>query len=159
MLVIPEFWRSEIWHPLTVHFPIVLLIIAPLLYIVSLIIRRQAWTEVSYVLLWLGTLGAWIAVYTGNIADSVVSREICDPMVLETHETNAYIVAGIFSGASVLAFINRLRFWSKWFHIGLVTLLLVGSGFLAYTGHLGAQLVYQQGAGVYHPTDDCSEFE
>jgi uncharacterized protein (DUF2237 family) len=39
-----------------------------------------------------------------------------------------------------------------------VILSLVGSGFLIYTGHLGASLVYQQAAGVHIPSDDCSEF-
>jgi putative Mn2+ efflux pump MntP len=39
-----------------------------------------------------------------------------------------------------------------------VVLALVGSGFLAYTGHLGATLVYQQAAGVHIPSEDCHEF-
>lgn len=37
-------------------------------------------------------------------------------------------------------------------------LMLIGSGYLVYIRHLGAQLVYQQAAGVYHPSEDCSEF-
>ena len=40
----------------------------------------------------------------------------------------------------------------------LVFLLLAGSGTLAYVGHLGAELVYQQAAGVNIPSKDCSEF-
>jgi len=45
---------------------------------------------------------------------------------------------------------------TEWAVIGL---LLVGSGYVAYTAHLGASLVYQQGAAVYEPTAGCSEFE
>jgi uncharacterized membrane protein len=38
---------------------------------------------------------------------------------------------------------------------GLLVAALFG---VLYTGHLGASLVYQQGAGTYKPSVDCSEF-
>jgi uncharacterized membrane protein len=109
----------------------------------------------------IGTVGAWLAIYTGNLADPVVSREICDPTVLRTHEANAYMVGWSFSVASVLAAIEY--FWvltklKKMLKLFVVAITIFGSGFLIYTGHLGATLVYQQGAGVYAPSEDCSEF-
>jgi len=52
--------------------------------------------------------------------------------------------------------------WTEFFSgaSALIILILVitGSGFLSYTGHLGAGLVYQQAAGVYTPSEDCNEF-
>lgn len=162
MEVIPEFWRMEIWHPLSVHLPVAALIIATVLLIVAKIIKRNSWKEVSYVLLILGTLGAWLAVYTGHLADDTISREICDPTILETHEFNSYIVAWLFTAASVLAIADMagfLRKLQKWVFGAIVALMLVGSGFLVYSGHLGAKLVYQQAAGVYQPSENCEEFE
>jgi uncharacterized membrane protein len=81
---LPEFWRTEIWHPLTVHLPLALLIIASIFKIAGLFLKRSLWNEASAVLLAIGTVGAWIAVYTGNLADGVVSREICDGKYIGT---------------------------------------------------------------------------
>jgi len=109
----------------------------------------------------MGTFGIWIAIYTGNLADSVVARKICDPTVLETHESNAYIVAWIFSIVSTIIILEYFGFLKKiknQLKIALVVLSIIGSGALIYTGHLGATLVYQQAAGVHVPSKDCSEF-
>ena len=114
-----------------------------------------------HVLLVIGTIGLWAAIYTGDLAESIVSRQICDPTVLKAHETNAYVGGWIFSAASaliILSYYGLLRKMKNLIHIAVVILSLVGSGFLIYTGHLGASLVYQQAAGVHIPSDDCSEF-
>lgn len=159
---IPDFWRAEVWHPLSVHFPIALLIFATVSYILSLFIKEQkAWSFMAKVLLIFGVLAAWIGIYTGNMADGAVSRKICDPTVLKDHEIGAYTLSIIFSAALalfVVADFNLIKKSRKILQFVILGLLLVGSGFLVYTGHLGATVVYQQGAGVYHPSSDCSEF-
>src|SRR6056297_3867793 len=94
---LPDFWRTEIYHPLTVHLPLVALILSTFFIILSLFIKRSHWFKMGSLLLIIGTAGAWIAVYTGNMADSVVAREICDPTVLENHENTAYLVSWIFT--------------------------------------------------------------
>ncbi len=159
---IPDFWRTEIWHPLSVHFPIALLLLATLFAIVAFFVRNKQWRFNRDLLLLLGTIGAWIAVYTGSLADGIVSREICDPTMLKSHESFAFGVAWTYSAAFLLTVaikLNVLEKFKRYIEILIVVLMLAGSGLLGYTGHLGAQLVYQQGAGVYQPTEDCSEFE
>lgn len=158
---LPEFWRTEVWHPLSVHYPIALLLVALLFKILALAIKGQTWNKAGSALLLMGTIGAWIAVYTGSLADGIVSRKICDPTVLKDHENAAYTLAWIFSAALLLDFTTLgglFRRYSRALKFSTVILMLVGSGFLAYTGHLGATLVYQQGAGVYKPSEDCVEF-
>lgn len=158
---LPDFWRTEIWHPLSVHFPLTLLLLATVILIAGSLVKKKFFIETGNLLLLLGSLGAWMAIYTGNMADGIVSRQICDPTVLKNHEENAYMVAWLFSGASLfvvteyLGFVKKLK---KIIKVFVLLLALAGSGFLVYTGHLGAGLVYQQAAGVYHPSDDCSEF-
>lgn len=159
---IPDFWRAEIWHPLSIHLPLALLIAGSLFYVFSLIIRKDAWLKPAGIFVLIGTLGAWVAVYTGNLADAAVARGICDPTVLEAHEQNAWVVTGFFTAASLLIVFSWLNFWQrfkKWMYLVIIALMLAGSGFLIYTGHLGATLVYQQAAGVHQPSEDCTEFE
>lgn len=165
---LPSIWRTELWHPMVVHFPIVLLLGAALLRVVQPLFRSgtaRFTTTMSRVLLYVGTLSVWVAIYTGSLADSIVTRTLCDPTVLESHENVGFTVGVLFSAAAlldVMAVLSRGRFailkhkFMGWF----VTLLLVaGSFFLGYTAHLGASLVYQQGAAVYQPTQGCTEFE
>lgn len=160
MAVLPSFFRTETWHPLVVHFPIVLLLAATVFKIIFLCHKRDLWDFGCSVLLYSGTLGAWLAVYTGSMADVVVVRKLCDPIVLETHEHFAFLLSYLFSTASVLDILWRhvpiLKI--KLIQIAVVAAMLAGSGFLSYAGHMGASLVYQQAAGVYIPSENCEEF-
>jgi uncharacterized membrane protein len=159
---IPDFWRTEVFHPLSVHFPIALLLVAFLFKLVALWYRREVWEKGGTILLALGVIGIWIAIYTGNQADGVVSRKLCDPTILKEHENLAWTAAWLFSaGLSIdlMRFFPVSIFKSKGFLSIAVIILAIGNGVMFYTGHLGAQLVYQQAAGVYVPTSNCGEFE
>ena len=162
MNTIPEFYRTETWHPVSIHWPIVLLTIGTIFYIIGLYKNNFLYPS-AQIMLWLGVAGAWLAVYTGNLADGIVSREICDPTVLKAHENYAYAVAYLFSGAVIADLgpkvLNLKLTYRRYFYAVTLILLLSGSSILIYVGHLGGQLVYQQAAGVYKPSEDCSEFE
>ncbi len=161
MTEVPEFWRTEIWHPLSVHFPIALLIIALVFKGISIKSSNLLWQEGGGVLLLFGVITAWISVYTGEQADAVVVRSLCDPTVLEDHENTAYALSWIFTTALILDaayWKNLLNVKKPWLKFVIFFIMLVGAGFLIYTGHQGAELVYQQGAGVYHPSEDCTGF-
>ena len=160
MVELPDFWRTEVYHPLSVHFPIVLLLIATLFRIIGLWSSRITWDQGGRLLLILGVIGVWIAVYTGDLADGIVSRQLCDPTVLKDHENMAFTTAWIFTAALFLDFLRRFVefFKNRVVSIILVLLMVTGSGTLTFVGHLGAELVYQQAAGVNVPSDDCSEF-
>lgn len=160
MTELPDFWRTEVYHPLSVHFPIVLLLLATLFKIIGLWSSKVTWDHGGRVLLFLGVIGVWIAIYTGDLADGIVSRQLCDPTVLKEHENFAYTTAWIFTAALILEILTRLveLFKTRITSIILVLLMLVGSGTLAYVGHMGAELVYQQAAGVNIPSENCAEF-
>ncbi|PTX43414.1 putative membrane protein [Christiangramia gaetbulicola] len=157
---LPDFWRTEVFHPLSVHFPIVLLLMATLFKLIGLWSSKITWDHGGRFLLILGVLGVWVSIYTGNLADGIVSRQLCDPTVLKEHENFAYTTAWIFTAALaidiLMRFIDLIK--TKIVSIVLVILMIAGSGSLAYVGHLGAELVYQQAAGVNIPSEDCSEF-
>ena len=157
---LPDFWRTEVFHPLSVHFPIVLLLLATLFKLVGLWSSKITWDHGGRFLLILGVIGVWISIYTGNLADGIVSRQLCDPTVLKEHENFAYTTAWIFSIALILELLTRYidLIKTRIISVVLVLLMISGSLTLAYVGHLGAELVYQQAAGVNVPTEDCAEF-
>ncbi len=160
---LPDFWRTEVFHPLSVHFPIGLLITGFLFKIISLKYKREVWSEGSFILLLIGTVGLWIAIYTGELADGIVSRKLCDPTVLKDHQNLAYTCAWLFTSAFTLESIARYNLVNlriKSITLNWLSTILMSCGVLVlgYVGHLGATLVYQQGAGTYQPSADCSEF-
>lgn len=150
------------YHPLSVHFPVALLIIATVFIAISFFSNNSLWENSGKLLLILGSIAAWISIYTGNLADGIVSRQICDPTILKDHENFAYYTAWTFSIASLLAIVQFLiEGLRKMFVLKIFVLLamLAGSYFLIKTGHKGASVVYQQAGGVYVPSADCAEFE
>ena len=161
-----DFMRPEVWHALSVHFPIALLPFATITMLVSFFINesvRKNWQIAAGLLLFAGCLMAWISVYTGNVADGVVARKICDPTVLKDHEIAGQTMTWLFTTATLFyaAFFTKavnaqLR---KFFFYIAFLLMLTGTGYLLYTGHVGASLVYEQGAGVKNHSVDCGEYE
>lgn len=116
----------------------------------------------AVILLFIGVAAAWLSIYTGNKADGAVARTICDPTVLKDHEIGAYTSTIIFSVVALFFILNEIPLLKKGkraLQFLILTGLLAGSGYLVYAGHLGATVVYQQGAGVFHPSEDCREFE
>lgn len=160
MVELPNFWRTEVFHPLSVHFPIVLLLMATLFKFIGLWSSKITWDHGGRLMLFLGVIGVWISIYTGDLADGIVSRQLCDPTVLKEHENLAYTTAWIFSIALVIELLMRYIdiIKTKITSIFLVLLMIAGTGILMYVGHLGAELVYQQAAGVNIPSEDCTEF-
>lgn len=162
---IPSIWRTELWHPKFVHFPIVCLLLATITGIIAFLLSKNypAKAHLKFtmsLLLWCGVVFFWVTFYTGKLAYSVEVRKICDPTVLKDHLLWAYISGVIFSLAMVVDIIKRI--WiaiaSKWLMPVIVILMIAGSVFISYDAHLGASLVYQQGAGVYKPPEGCPGF-
>jgi uncharacterized membrane protein len=158
-----DFMRSEVWHALAVHFPIALLLTSTLTLLISFFLKEERsrhWQNTASGLLFIGCITAWIAVYTGNQADGMVARKICDPTILKDHEIAGQTTAYLFTSAAlvnILLFFSVLKFRIRRISIWIIFgLMLIGSGYLIYAGHLGASLVYEQGAGVKNHSVDCN---
>ena len=159
-----DFWQIDNWHPLSVHFPVAFLTFATILFVLALILkgdRKLLLKNCGTFLLYTGSVAAWISIYTGDISESAVARKICDPTVLKEHEIAAYTMAYLFSAASILNLMLHLSILTGKFTLLLrymvVLLMLVGTGYLVYVGHLGSSLVYSQGAGVKNHVVNCGE--
>jgi uncharacterized membrane protein len=164
MADIPSIWREGLWHSFLVHLPIVTLLLASIAALLKPLFSKDGHRlflgQTTFVMLVIGVLSGWIAIYTGELAYDIEVRKICDPKVLQEHQWWGY--ASLITYSIALALITGLRFMPKKFlslaRPFLLLLLAAGLIGLCYTGHLGASLVYQQGAGTYKPSPDCSEF-
>lgn len=159
-----EFMRTEVWHALAVHFPIALLPVSTITFLVSIFLKddiSRYWKVAGVFLLVAGCVMAWVSVYTGNEADGHVARKICDPTVLKDHEIAGKTTTFLFTAALAAMFLALssrvdLNLRKIFFYLGFA-LMLAGTGYLVYAGHLGAALVYRQGAGVENHVVDCGD--
>ena len=160
----PTFWRTEIWHPLSVHFPLSLLLIATIIKLTTIWLRGEQqhfWQKVGSYALYAGCVTAWITIYTGDMAEGIVSRKLCDPTILKGHENDAFNLAYFFTGAAILNLSlssKLIKVYQKPLQLLVVVLMLTGATYLIYAGHSGAKVVYQQAGGVNIPSSDCVEF-
>ncbi len=147
--------RAELFHPLLVHFPIALLVVASVVRLVHGIFRNNRFAQTilvfSWILLFLGVVSAWLAILAGEVAESIVRATLCQPDVLDHHQQLAYTTAIIFSCALVA---DIGLFWLKPSMLKsllaavLLVLYLSGAVSLVFTGSFGGSLVYDQGAAV-----------
>lgn len=152
-------WRIEILHPAVVHFPIALLLTATLLHFTAWSATKTA----SWVMLVLGAVSAWVAYLTGTWAHEVVNPNLCDPSRTHLHEEWALWASIGYSAAAIITIANKWKSADPWKGLKynraiLPLLLLVSAGAMAVAGHLGAELVYLQGAAVQMPDAECSNF-
>jgi uncharacterized membrane protein len=168
-----EMWRIELLHPTVVHFPIALLIVSTLLFLLlALFFRseravssgaRERLTFTARFLLVAGVLGAWAAVISGDTAESIVNRVICNPEVTHEHAYWAEWAAYLYSAALLAVFgdvwLARRKLVGGVLSALALLLMIAGVGALSYASHLGGSLVYQQGAAVYRASPQCTEFQ
>ena len=156
--MLPDIPSWEGLHPLVVHFPVALLVVAPALVALGLVLRvhGRGLTIGAVVLMALGTAGAWVSSWTGDAAAELARRG--GPAVLqaiERHQTAAENVRTVFTALTVL-FVAltwlpaRLdRRVSPRARLGLTIVLLAAYGgallLLVNAAHLGGLLVHEYG--------------
>ena len=146
-------------HVLIVHFPIILLLVAPILVIVSIGVpsaKRRPFLGSALTLMVLGTAMAFLAVTTGEAAMKVVGSAPDLKVAMEEHRALAETTTGLFSmltfGFMALVFAPRLlgrELESRVNTVLLAVYLLLyatGALFLIHTALQGGHLAH--GLGV-----------
>lgn len=147
--ILPD-WAPNI-HPMLVHFPIGLLIIAVLMDLLQLIKPLQSRLDFTAVLIYgIGTIGSVAAFWSGRIASETVKVSIEAQTVMNDHDDWALytmIFFLIFTAIRIGLYIFRKDqlFVSR---IVVPLFALIGAGLLVQTGELGKELVYKHGVGI-----------
>lgn len=140
----------ETLHPMVVHFPIALLLVALLFDVAALFLPKAGLTRTSLYLSALAAPGAVAAYLSGEAAEEPAENLPGIEALLERHED----LGKLLMIAAIAVLIVRLGFfWRRWHEtiagravlafFGGILAILVGA-----TGYAGGQLVYDHGAGV-----------
>ena len=134
------------YHPLVVHFPIVLILMAVFFQLLSFFIYKKEFSIATIILLFLGVLSAWLASNTFHAHPAELTGNAKD--IFETHEQMASLTWW-FSLSALIAKIGSHFFLErKWWIESLATVLLIVSAVgVSIAGHHGSMLVHMEGIG------------
>jgi|SRR5579859_445713 len=171
MLHFPPIPSWDVLHPLIIHFPIALLMIAPVFIVIGAVLtpaKGRSYLIAAMVLLLLGTAAIFIAVETGEAAGKLAERTPAMAQVLESHESLAERTQAVFSILSVI-FVALLavpwlfgradtRLTTTILPLAFLVLYSAGGVLLVNTAHNGGRLVHEFGvrAMVSSPSLDAN---
>lgn len=134
------------YHPLIVHFPIVLLLMAVVFQLISFFYFKREFSIVTLILLALGVITAWLASNTFHAMPGELSGRAKE--IFTIHEQMASLTWWFSLIALLLKIPSHFYFRQKWWTEAAVTVLLITSAVtVSIAGHHGAMLVYMQGIG------------
>jgi uncharacterized membrane protein len=133
-------------HPLVVHYPVALLTLAALLYVVAWVSRRESWAWPALWMLALGTLGAAFAVWTGLRASAgvMVAQSVRDHILIHHKQ----VMIAVFAMSAVLSsWALSARPMPRRGRAGFIVLMVAMALLLASGADYGAWMVYGYNAG------------
>ena len=150
MQFIPD-WAPNI-HPLIIHFPIALLLVAVFIDAVSIWFQK-GWLYKSALSTYLfGTLGAIAAYFTGRIAADTVSPSFNAELTMSNHSDWGLYTVVFFSIYTLLRliFIKKINPENKLIRLASLVVAIAGLYLLLRTGDLGGKLVFKYGVGQFN---------
>jgi uncharacterized membrane protein len=134
------------YHPIFVHFPIVLWLASLLFELLAVWRRSDEMQRTASRMLYLGTLAAMVTVMTGFAAQKSIPPGDAQ-RVVGIHETLMLMATSMALLLCILAFVQRKNFTAelrKVMLLGLVVLAIL----LTIGADRGAELVYGYGSAV-----------
>jgi uncharacterized membrane protein len=165
----PQFPPIPSWdslHPMIVHFPIVLLLLAPISILLSAALppsRGRPYLMVGLVMLLLGTGSLFVATASGEAAARLADRGGPVDAVLQSHEDAAEeteivfsVLSAVLLGMVALPRILRreeTRLTTTLMPLSFLVLYCAGILFVVNTAHAGARLVHEFGVHAIIPAE------
>lgn len=159
MELFPPMPNWEAAHPLVVHFPIALLMLAWVPMLIGLLDskRRWAWMVAALLMLLAGTAGAFVAVISGEASEDkvVVLSEVVDRAISEHEHMGEFARTLAVAATALFVVVLGLGAGLKKGKGKTIALVIGGVVFLgvygicvnrlAWAGHMGGELVHVHG--------------
>ncbi len=142
-------------HPKIVHFPLAFLFLYPLMELIFIITKKDFFTKAATLFLVIGTIGALVAVFTGNQAYSIIKNWNNESTnIFNSHQNFANLTMWFFTGLLALKiFLLSKRKIDLKKIIVLFLLSLIGCYLVYQTGNYGGKLaekiIIQENSGVH----------
>lgn len=158
MLQFPTLPSWDAMHPIIVHFPIVLLMLAPLFILLGITRapgKGASYFRVAVALLLSGTASVFFAIESGEATAELADLSERAQAVLKSHQELASETRNVFAVLSVLSLLvfllphllrqTETRLFATILPVSFLVLYSVGIIFLVNTGDAGGRLVHQYG--------------
>lgn len=123
-------------HPKIVHFPLAFLALYPLMELIFILTKKDFFTKAATLFLVIGTVGALLAVFTGNQAHTYIKNwSDASSNIFDSHQTFANLTMWFFTGLLAIKI-----YWLIKRKIDLRKIIV-----LFLLSLLGCYLVYQTG--------------
>lgn len=169
MNLLPPMPTIDSAHPIVVHFPIALLLVAPVFVVIGLVLRKRGtpFAISALVLMILGTIGTFAAVFTGEAAGELAIKTPDVAAAIEHHEEMAEqsrlffsILTVVFAAIIVAPWVIPVLRKRAWIPVA-ATIVFLGaymgaSLVLVNTGHDGGRLVHEYGVRALLPAENGS---
>lgn len=136
-------------HPMIVHFPIALVIVAFVAELFGVILRRDFFMKVALLLLIFGAIGIVAAYFSGTVAEEGINEVGAIGEAFEEHEDAGmaalWAVLVVTAIRSLMAYKRWMGGWRRWLAVFLLAMISLA---VARTGYLGGELVFRHGGGV-----------
>ena len=145
-------------HPLVVHFPVALLLVAPLFVLIGALWPRRtnlAFLGCALILMSLGTAGTFVAQSTGEAASRATVQAPALAALIEQHEDLAEATGWVFLSLTTIFAVMLYGLVlvqkrgqpaiARYLPVIYLVLYMAGAVLLIQTAHRGGQLVHQFG--------------
>ncbi|MBF9252170.1 hypothetical protein I2I11_02580 [Pontibacter sp. 172403-2] len=134
-------------HPLVVHFPLVLLLLAAIAQVAAFFVFKRELSWVTLLLLAGGFIGAVVAATLVHLHTQGLAERA--QQVLEIHETYATYTLWLSGIAVLIKAISHFYFKRRLMaEIVTVVVVVASATFVSLAGHYGSQLAYVEGIGA-----------
>jgi len=130
--------------------PPALLPMAVLFDLLGAFLKRDSLKAAGFWTLMAGVLGSGAAIVSGLLAEDATPHGAEAHAIMETHETLAFIVLGLFAILAIWRLVRR-GVWNEKEQLVALTAGVIGVALIVVTASFGGRLVFEHGVGIQTP--------
>lgn len=138
--------------------PPALLPMAVLFDLLGAFLKRESLKAAGFWTLMAGALGTGAAIVTGLLAEDATLHGGEAHAIMETHETLAFIVLGLFGILAIWRLVRK-GVWSEKEQPVALTAGVIGVALIVVTAMFGGKLVFDHGVGIPTPALEAAVLE